>query len=507
MAAEDPLPHSRPISLRLVRKSAIAGAVIMLLSAALVGPIHYYLEQRDITQSAEDYNESLANIFSFLVRDHIKAFLLRAATDQNPIGTRDIKATLDAAFEQLDADSRLLKVKLFDDRGTVIYSTDERQIGEQGDDDDAGFEIAFNDKTVASDLTFRKKMTTLNGVLTDLYAVASYIPIFGDDAHQDFIGLFEVYSDVTDREAAFKSVLTMEVLLIVTVVGLGYAGLMLVIWWSARDIERAHQTQLIMAANMAALSATAEAKTRLLMSMSHHLKTPLNAIIGFSDMIQGQRLGPIGDRRYANYATDILEAGRDLLRGVDNILDFIRVDGGAVQPTIETLSPQLVLQALARDLGNQARDKVVAVAVATISPDMSPFESDAHFLQELLRNLGDNAIRYNRPGGHVWLDAQDLPEGRIAFTIADDGIGIAEADIPGVFMPFGTKSQILTQIQGGFGIGLPLARRIAEFLGGNLTLERRPEGGMLATLILPRTSTMAESARSRRSEGVGETVE
>lgn len=82
--------------------------------------------------------------------------------------------------------------------------------------------------------------------------------------------------------------------------------------------------------------------------------------------------------------------------------------------------------------------------------------------------------------------AHAVDAGRIAFTVEDDGAGIPEADLAGVFVPFGQRAQILTQFQDGFGIGLPLSRRIAELLGGTLTLERRAVGGMLATLVLPR---------------------
>lgn len=472
----------------------------MLLSAAVVTPIHYHIEQRDITSSAEDYNESLANIFSFLVRDDIKAFLLLADHAQGPALTNSIRITLDSVFSQLGRDARLLKVKLYDKDGRLIYSTDETEVGEKGDADDIGFANAYRDKVVSSDLTHRDSMTTLHGMRRDINVVATYTPVFGDMAHDDFIGIFEIYSDVTDRESAFRQAMLLELLLLVVVVGIGYAGLLLVIWLGARDIEKAHQARLVLTAKMATLSAAADAKTRLLTSMSHHLKTPLNAIIGFSEMIAGERLGAVGDKRYARFAGDILDSGRRLLRGIDNILDYVRVDSGPAKLFIDMVSPQSVLQSIVRESAETAATAGISVECAPLPPDTGYLSSDPRYLRQALRNLVDNAIRYNRPGGHVWLGAHALDAGRLAFTVADDGNGIREEDLAGIFLPFGSNAEVLTRMHDGFGIGLPLSHRIAESLGGRLTLERRAEGGMLATFIVPREFVAPADSAAVESE-------
>ncbi|MDY0871909.1 sensor histidine kinase [Dongia rigui] len=480
------MPQSRAATTRLVRRFAVTGAAIMLLSAALVAPIHYYIEQRDIKQSVADYNESLANILAFLTRDHVKAILVTADESEHAPILHAIRATLDGAFEHIDPASNLLKVKLFDARGVLIYSTNAEEIGEVGDSDDDGFERAFRDHTQHTDQTYRAKINALRGPLTDRYVVASYVPIFADPDRKQMLGLFELYSDVTERESAFRQALILEMVLIVVIVGIGYAGLLVAIWLGARDMERAHHMNLEMSTKMASLSASAQARTRLLMSMSHHLKTPLNAIIGFSEMIAEERLGALGDKRYAHYAGDILESGRHLLQGIDNILEYVRVDSGKVTINPDMIAPQHLLAAIVRDLAPAAAAAQVSVVVAPLSSELAHIVSDVRFLRQILRNVTDNAIRYNRPGGHVWLDCTIRDAGHVAFTIADDGIGVAEADLADIFEPFGTKAQVLTQVQGGFGLGLSLSRRLAQFLGGTLSLERREAGGVSVTLVLPR---------------------
>lgn len=479
------MPQSRAATLRLVRRFAVTGAAIMLLSAALVAPIHYYLEQRDITRSVADYNESLASIFAFLTRDQIEALLVTASDTQNTPLLESIGKTLDGAFEHFDRSAKLLKVKLFDARGRLIYSTDADEVGEAGDSDDDGFTRAFRDHVVLSDQTFRQHMNTLHGPMTDRYVVASYVPIFTDLSRSEMLGLFELYSDVTDREKAFRHALILEMVLIVLIVGVGYAGLLLAIWLGARDMERAHRMHLEMNTKMATLSASAQARTRLLMSMSHHLKTPLNAIIGFSEMIAEERLGALSDKRYTRYAGDILNAGRHLLQGVDNILEYVRVDSGKVRVAPDLISPRHLLAAMVRDFAPAATTAQVTVTVAPMSGEIE-IVSDVRFLRQILRNVTDNAIRYNRPGGHVWLDCALQDADHVVFSVADDGIGVAEDDLAGIFEPFGTKAQVLTQVQDGFGLGLPLSRRLAEFLGGTLSLERRGAGGVIVKLLLPR---------------------
>lgn len=343
-------------------------------------------------------------------------------------------------------------------------------------------------------MTFRPNMTTLNGLSEDRYVVASYVPIFNDTTRRDFLGLFEIYSDVTERERSFRNAVILETVLTVITVGAGYAGLMLVIILGARDLERAHQKAIKMASQMASLSAAADAKTRLLTSVSHHLKTPLNAIIGFSEMIEAEKLGPIGDKRYARFAADILDAGRKLLKGIDNILDYIRVDGGRLALHPDLQSPQQILRTVALEAADAASLAGITIEVEEVPVDFAYLKADAKYLRQVLRNLTDNAIRYNKPGGHVWLGGRLADEMRAVFTVRDDGPGVAAEDLPGIFVPFGQRQQILTQFQDGFGIGLPLSRRIAERLGGSLTLERLPQGGMLATLVLPRDPEEMEAA-------------
>lgn len=479
-------PLSRVHSLRFIRRLAVIGAIVMLVSALLVAPVRYMRESEDIRQTAEAYNESMANSLALLVRDRVQELLLSHDHIPDPVAGRGVQYLLDSAFANLAQSSKLLKVKLFDEGGHLIYSTDANEEGEEGDAEDGAFALAMRDKETRSDLTFRPDMTTLTGQKGDRYVVASYVPVYADSGRQKFLGLFEIYSDVTDRKRAFSHEIILEMLLTIATVGLGYAGLLLAIIMGARDLDRAHQHSVKMVAQVAALSAAAEAKTRLLTAMSHHLKTPLNSIIGFSEMIEGERLGPIGDKRYARYAGDILDSGKRLLHGIDNILDYIRVDGGNLLLSPDILSPKDLLSGIVREMSPATVAAKVTLSMSDVPDDLTYLRADAKYLRQILRNLVDNAVRYNKPGGHVRLGAISVDAAHVAFTVQDDGAGIPAEELAGVFVPFGQRTQILTQFQDGFGIGLPLSKRIAELLGGSLSLEPRPEGGMVATLLLPR---------------------
>ncbi|WP_374380050.1 sensor histidine kinase [Dongia sp.] len=484
------MPHSRAQSLKFVRRVAVVSAIVMLFSALLVAPIRYRTESEDIRHTAEAYNESMAHSLVLMVRDDIVTVLLSHDHAPDPKAMRGVQTVFNTAFGELAQSSKLLKVKLFDETGHLIYSTAADEEGEEGDDEDNAFAWAMREKTTKSDLTFRRNMATLEGMRSDRHVVASYVPIFADRERKTFLGLFEIYSDVTDRMQSFKNEIFLEMTLTVVVVGLGYAGLLMAVVMGARSLDRAHRDGLKMAAQVASLSAAADAKTKLFTSMSHHLKTPLNAIIGFSEMIEGERLGPIGDRRYVRYAGDILESGKGLLKGIDNILEYVRVDSGKLVLHPDLADPRDILSAIVRELRPVAEAAKVVLDIEVVQ-ELPYIVVDAKCLRQILRNLVDNAVRYSKANGHVRLGARLINDTQILFTVEDDGIGISEEDLGGVFVPFGQRAQILTQFQGGFGIGLPLSKRLAECMGGSLSLERRVEGGMLASLILPHETAEA----------------
>jgi signal transduction histidine kinase len=154
--------------------------------------------------------------------------------------------------------------------------------------------------------------------------------------------------------------------------------------------------------------------------MSHELKTPLNAVLGFSEIIKGEMLGPITPARYREYADDIHASGTRLLAIVSDVLDVARLSGGAI--TLNS-RPSFAL-ALADEALSLARlttrdTRPVAISAPDILP---PVDVDPHRLRQALTNLICNALKFTPPLGKVRIDAMLGANGGVSFAVSDTGI-------------------------------------------------------------------------------------
>jgi signal transduction histidine kinase len=226
------------------------------------------------------------------------------------------------------------------------------------------------------------------------------------------------------------------------------------------------------------------AKSEFLTNMSHELRTPLNAVIGFSDIIMHERLGPTGNARYLEYARDINQSGRHLLSLINDILDLSKIESGAEDLYEEILDVAEVSNAAISLVRQRAQDKEIAISQE--APDnIPPLRADRRRLLQILVNILTNAIKFTDRGGQVALEAHWNRETGISLTITDNGIGIAAKDIPKAFSQFGQIDGALNRQNDGTGLGLPLAKALAEMHGGAFELESEPDVGTTVTMRFP----------------------
>ncbi len=223
-----------------------------------------------------------------------------------------------------------------------------------------------------------------------------------------------------------------------------------------------------------------ETKKRFLRTMSHELKTPLNAIIGFSDLI-GQMAGRLSPDQVKEYSVLIHQGGRNLLMLINQILDLTKIAAGKYELRRVKVD---AAQALARAGAAYAREAAEkSVTIDTGGAAGLFVDADTDVLDGMLNHLVTNAVQFTQAGGHVRLSAQREAD-RVMMSVADNGPGVNEEDLARILLPFEQIGGGTSEHSSGAGLGLTLVKAFAELHNGELTVKSRPGAGFTATLAL-----------------------
>lgn len=264
------------------------------------------------------------------------------------------------------------------------------------------------------------------------------------------------------------------------------AGQALRIVGTHTDITRQRQVEEDLREKRAAELAN-HSKSEFLSRMSHEMRTPLNAILGFAQLMQ-QRRGAVNEADRGGHLDAIVLAGEHLRGLIDDVLDLQQVEAGVL-----TLDPEpLDLGSAAREvsalLALQAQRQGVVQSLDLPTAGTTAWVSaDRRRLRQVLLNLGSNAIKYNRPGGGVrWRVVASASAGRPGWfvVVQDDGPGLDARQRSRLFQPFERLGQESGPVE-GTGLGLVIARRLTEAMGGEVGLDSRPGEGTTATCWLP----------------------
>ncbi len=242
------------------------------------------------------------------------------------------------------------------------------------------------------------------------------------------------------------------------------------------------------------------AKSNFITHMSHEFRTPLNGILGLSEMIATEVLGPVGNPKYKEYAWDIVSSGRRLLAMVESVLEFS--DSGDQMPLefqpfdLRALisesfnhDPQDVLVTLEKQAGESGLGKAGGLML----------NADRHAVQTMLMNLVSNALKHNPPGCNVRVTARQQPDGGLVLSVSDDGVGIEPAVIKQLGKPFNIESDPYLTGESGLGLGLVATKRLIERHGGHMTVESAKGEGTTVRLHFPSGSLLTPQTSSGKS--------
>jgi PAS domain S-box-containing protein len=225
--------------------------------------------------------------------------------------------------------------------------------------------------------------------------------------------------------------------------------------------------------------AASAAKGSFLAVVTHELKTPLNVITGFADLLRDGEAGPLTELQ-ARHLDRIRAGARQLLGMIEDVLSYARMDAG--EPVrLAPVDVQALLGDAAREVRGDAAARGIEVAVEMNGACVA--DTDAARLRQIVGHLLCNAVKFTEAGTVSARAHRD--SGSLAVTVTDTGIGIDAAHLERIWEPFWQAEHPLVRRAGGTGLGLAIARRLAQLLGGDIDARSAPGEGSTFTVRLP----------------------
>jgi signal transduction histidine kinase len=274
---------------------------------------------------------------------------------------------------------------------------------------------------------------------------------------------------------------------------------------TTHDITEQHRILQELEAAKSQAEEGSRAKSQFLANMSHEFRTPLNAIIGYSELLREDAV-ETGQTGSTADLDCINAAGRHLLALVNEVLDLSKIEAGRMELFIESFS----VAELVGDLVSTVRPLVAVqgnALTADFDPDPGAMAADATKVRQILYNLLSNAAKFTEHG-QITVKARRLEEpgtedhdGWIVFTITDSGIGMAKDQIEAAFRAFDQLDPSTTRKYGGTGLGLAISRHYCEMMGGAVSAESEPGRGSIFTVRLPASVSASRAPATAGATG------
>ncbi len=221
-------------------------------------------------------------------------------------------------------------------------------------------------------------------------------------------------------------------------------------------------------------------KSEFITNVSYELRTPLNTIIGFAEILTNQYFGTL-NRRQVEYTRGILEASQQLLALIDAILDLALIESGQLELALAPTDVRALLDSVGNLAREHARKRELSLEI-DCGDDVGSFLADERRIKQAVFNLVSNSIKHTPPRGRIVVSARRT-DGFVEIAVADTGAGIATEDQERVFGKFERAQG--DESHGGLGIGLALVRSFVDMHGGGLALDSRPGEGTVVRMTLP----------------------
>lgn len=258
----------------------------------------------------------------------------------------------------------------------------------------------------------------------------------------------------------------------------------IIVYVSDRTSERAVQDTLTEALRIAQVAN--EAKSTFLSSVSHDIRTPMNAIIGFVELLRDEADNPEHVREYVQR---IDASSQHLLGLINDVLDMNKIESGGTTLALSEVDLADIIDEINAIIRPQTREKNQTFEIFSSSVIHEHVQADKLRINQILINLLSNAVKYTPEGGTIRMRLDELPQvdedySRVRFTISDNGIGMSEEYLKVIFDPFTREnSEIIRRIQ-GTGLGMAITKSLVDLMGGTIQVQSKPDEGSVFTVEL-----------------------
>ena len=497
----------------LIKSFSLGSFVAIIVAAILLGWMYRIIAINELKNQGERYNVVLARAMSNAIWSQVKGVMDMVSINKK--FTYEEKnysiLVLDSSVKELLDNTNVLKIKIFDNSGRVIYSTSHEQIGLLEQKEYFTTDVAKR-KEILTKLAYKETITSTKGTMKERHILESYLSI-KNQKNSNVEGFFEIYTDITESyhhmeksQITFMSVLGSILVIVYLTLFFVVRHADSVIKKQAKEREgNLHEIENINAdlddyakelamARDLALEAS-KAKSAFLANMSHELRTPLNAIVGYSEMM-AEEMKFEGRDADASDLNKIKTAGAHLLAVINDILDLSKIEAGRMELYLESVNVTSALNDVV-ETAQPLADKKQNTIKVSIADDIDEMYTDLTRTRQVLLNLLSNSCKFTK-NGVVSIDVrrQQDNSGMIIFTVEDTGIGMDDEQLENIFEAFKQADLSTTKKFGGTGLGLTISKRCCDMLGGKISVSSEPGTGSIFKVTLPERSSKTTGRES-----------
>jgi PAS domain S-box-containing protein len=225
-------------------------------------------------------------------------------------------------------------------------------------------------------------------------------------------------------------------------------------------------------------------QSELLTKISHEVRTPINSIVAFSEVMLEERFGPIGNERYRGYLRDIGASGTHIVSLLNDLIDLSRIETGKLTLSHVTTSLNELVQSCVAQMQSHASRERIIIRMS-LSPSLPAVVADVPSLRQIVVSLLNNSINFTSAGGQVIVSTALSDAGETVLRVRDTGIGMSDKDVEAALAPFRQRATRSTQNAIGSGLGLALTKALAEANRARFNIVSKVGDGTLVEITFP----------------------